>query len=191
MDKIFVGCSILKEEITAVLNELNIDTEIEYIDAALHVDLDLFEAAFSDKLQSLHKLKLSPKPLVILGNKCHPHLHALAEKFHAKFTEDNNCIELILGEEMQKIDAEAKTFFVTSGWLRRWKDIFIKGIGWDSIDARQNFGSYDRILLINTGIGELKDEDVLEFFEYTQKPIEIYNTDLEHLKKVILNLTQD
>jgi len=42
-------------------------------------------------------------------------------------------------------------------------------------------------LLIDTGLSQVNDEELLEFFEYTQVPVEIYPADLDHLKKEILN----
>ena len=58
----------------------------------------------------------------------------------------------------------------------------MEGQGWDEIDARQSFGFYDKILLLDTGIMEINDEDLLEFFEYTQVPIEIETIDLAEFK---------
>jgi hypothetical protein len=90
---------------------------------------------------------------------------------------------LILGLERQReIDSQAKVFYLTPGWLLHWRDIFQQGQGWDEIDARQNMGYYDKALLLDTGTAEYSDEDLLEFFEYTQVPAEIMNIDLSVFK---------
>jgi hypothetical protein len=46
--------------------------------------------------------------------------------------------------------------FLTIGWLRNWEDIFRLGLGWDEIDARQNMGSYDKILRLDNGVSEFQ-----------------------------------
>lgn len=177
-----IGCSILSDEINSILAESGSDHNVLYIDAALHVNLDLLEQAIKSKLKEAG----AGEPVSLLvGSKCHPEIKSLVEQYNSKIVSSSNCIELLLGGKMAEMDREAKTFYITNGWLKRWRDIFIEGLKWDNIDARQNFGYYDRIILIDTGLTEVRDEDILEFFEYTQIPIEIYSTGLEYLKTEI------
>lgn len=190
MAGIFVGCSILEVEIKAIMQELQIDNQIEYIDAALHVDLDLFEKALYDKIRPIADTNAA-QLLVLIGTRCHPNLPAIVDKYQGKVVNSSNCIELLLGETMAKLDSEAKTFYLTIGWLKRWRDIFIKGLGWDSIDARINFGMYDRIIVIDTGLIGISEEEILDFFDYCQVPIETYTTTLDHLKKELLGLISE
>jgi hypothetical protein len=92
-----------------------------------------------------------------------------------------------LGKDRQKeIEKSEKVFYLTPGWLQNWKDIFLQGQGWDEIDARQNMGFYDKILLLDTGVSEFSDEELLEFFEYTQVPIEIEDIGLAVFKENIV-----
>lgn len=184
MEKVFIGCSMLQDEINKIIKDTGLTNNILYIDAALHVNLDQLEQALTEKLNHLAD---NAQPIILVGNKCHPDIMHLADQCHGKIVNASNCIELLLGNKMNDFDQEAKTFYLTSGWLARWRDIFIKGLGWDSTDARQNFGYYDRVILIDTGFNEISDEELLEFFEYTQVPIEIYTTTLENLKSNILN----
>lgn len=184
MKKTFIGCSMLQDEINKIISEIGLQNNILYIDAALHVNLDQLEDALTEKLNHVSE---KAQPIILVGNKCHPNIVPLTDKYQGKIVNSSNCIELLLGDKMSDLDQEAKTFYITSGWLARWRDIFVKGLGWDSIDARQNFGRYDRIILIDTGFDKISDEELLEFFEYTQVPIEIYTTTLENLKSNILN----
>lgn len=183
MEKVFIGCSMLKEEINNVMENLKLENNIFFIDAALHVNLDQLEQALKEKLD---KIANQSQPIILVGNKCHPDIQSLAEKYNGKIVKASNCIELLLGDKMKELDQEAKTFYLTNGWLKRWRDIFVKGLGWDKVDARQNFGYYDRIVLIDTGLTEISEEDILNFFEYTQVPVEVYPTTLDHLKSELL-----
>lgn len=182
MKRVLIGCSILKDEIRKIMEETCLKNDIVYIDAALHVDLDILQQALTQKLNGLED---NSQPVILVGNKCHPDIQKITEQYNGKIIQAANCIELLLGDKIKEFDQEAKTFYITSGWLARWRDIFVKGLGWDNIDARQNFGYYDRTILIDTGLTEISEEDLLEFFEYTQVPVEIYTTTLENLKNKI------
>jgi len=186
LEKVFVACSMLSEEIQKTMEELGFDNELLYIDAALHVDLDKLETAINGKLEEVKNK--GGKPAILVGSKCHPDIQTIADKYAAKIIASSNCIELLLGEKMKEFDQKSKTFYITNGWLKNWRRIFVEGLHWDSIDAKQNFGYYDRVLLLDTGLSEISDEDILEFFEYTQVPIEIYPVTLEHFKQELLNL---
>lgn len=96
-----------------------------------------------------------------------------------------NCIEMLLGDKMEAMDKEARTFYLTTGWLNNWQKIFVEGLKWDKIDARQNFGFYDRIVLLDTGLTPLDDEKILEFFDFAEVPVEIIPVDTKHLKKLL------
>ena len=102
----------------------------------------------------------------------------------------SNCIEILLGEEkVRELDNECSTFYITDGWLKNWRSIFCEGdYKWDAIDARMNFGRYERILLLDTGLTEFTDEEIIDFYEFTEVPIETYPITLDHLKQEILEL---
>jgi hypothetical protein len=53
---------------------------------------------------------------------------------------------------------------------------------WDEVDMRQSFGYYDRILLADTGVCEITNEQILEFFERTRVPIEVEQVGLSVFK---------
>ena len=185
MNTVFVACSMLKAEIEKVMQDLNLENRILFFDAALHVDFDRLEKALVSRLE---EVKQDEKPAVLVGTKCHTEMQDIVKRYQAKAVTGINCIELLLGEKMKELENEAKTFFVSFGWLKNWKKIFVEELKWDSVDAKVNFGYYDRIICIDTGLNEIGDEDVLEFFEYTGVPLEMYQTDLENLKAEIRRL---
>lgn len=184
MEHVFVGCSILEKEIRQSMQELEMKNNLFFIDAALHVNLDRLEASLRTKID---EAKQNAKPLILVGNKCHPGINEIAAQYNCPTVARANCIELLLGDKMKELDREAKIFYITSGWLERWRDIFVTGLGWDPIDARQNFGYYDKILLLDLGT-PIDEEALLEFFEYTQVPIEPYPISLDNLKSELTKL---
>ena len=62
---------------------------------------------------------------------------------------------------------------------------FREGLGWDEVDARQNFGFYEVIVLLDFGLEPIDDLEVLECFEYTQKPVEVVPARLDRFRSVL------
>lgn len=183
-----VCCGILRRELEVLFrgacgNNQNAP-DVVYLEAALHVDFKKIHAALQNALTDLSRE--NRRLTLVYGQLCHPEMEELARQFGARVIPARNCIEMLLGEEMAKIDQEARTFYLTPGWLDNWKKIFIEGLGWDSVEARQNFGFYDRILLLDTDVTPLAEEAILEFFEYAQVPIETRPVGLQNLQRLIL-----
>lgn len=182
MSKKLLCCGIMRHELEHLLREQNID--ITYINAALHVDLDKLAQSVTNNLREIAGNNIS----LIIGNQCHPDMEQIAEEHGGRVIKAKSCIEMLLGEKMAELDAEAKTFYLTSGWLKNWRNIFMEGLGWDAVDARQNFGYYDRILLLDTGIVPIDDMTLLEFYDYAQVPVETMAVDLDNLRRLLKQL---
>lgn len=174
-----ISCGILKNELDFLTRDRN--TEVRYIDAALHVDFDRLAGAMKDVFNEAG----GEDTLLVIGARCHPDMEKMAAGYGGRVVGAGNCIEMILGDKMAELDAEARTFYLTAGWLDNWRNIFIEGLKWDGVDARQNFGYYDRILLLDTGVVPIDDEKVLEFFDYTQVPVEIMPVGLDNFQKLL------
>ena len=183
MKQHLVCCGILRREV-ALLSERRLLTvsNVHFLPAGLHVDLDKLKAALEAALSSERD---SAELSLLYGRQCHPEIAGIAEQFGATMAAPggcSDCIAVLLGKEaLAELNAEAKSFFLTPGWLENWEQIFKEGLGWDSVDARQNFGFYDRIVLLDTGVGTLDDETILAFFDYTGVPIEIRPITLDRL----------
>lgn len=174
-----VCCGILQKEIEHLMQGR--EEEILYLDAGQHVDPEALARSVTGALKGINGTNI---PLVI-GRQCAPDMEKLAGELGARLIRAGNCIEMLLGDLLAEYDAEARTFYITGGWLENWRKIFVDGLKWDEIDARQNFGYYDRILLLDTGLAPIDDEKILEFYDYTQVPIEIRPVNLDHFRKLL------
>lgn len=190
MEVRIVACGIFQLELERVLEEIRTKCESDaefkviYTAPALHVDFDKLKDGIT---QALDNNTPEEKVVLFFGAMCHPEMNEFIEEYNVVKLEPKNCIELILGKERQnELEKSDKIFYITQGWLQNWRKIFSQGQGWDEIDARQNFGFYDKILLLDTGVSEFNDEDILDFFEYTQVPIEIENINLTVFKKSVV-----
>lgn len=171
-------CGIVAREVEHLLQSRQV--EIDYLDPALHVNLSKLAEALESGMQ-----RVGEGAALILGTQCHPEFESITAGKGLRTIRAKNCIEMLLGAEMDRMDNEAKTFYITGGWLENWRSIFIDSLQWDTIDARQNFGYYDRIVLLDTGLCSVDDEMVLEFYEYTQVSIEIFSVSLDHLRELL------
>ncbi len=187
MPDCLICCGILRRELEQMFAEHagGSDRNVKriYLEPALHVDLVKLKEALAGALADV--VGEGGSPFLVYGRLCHPEIESLAGEYGASVASADNCIQMLLGEDMARIDAEARTFYLTPGWLENWKQIFIKGLGWDSIDARQNFGIYERVLFLDTGVMPFEEEKILEFFDYTQVPVEVRRVGLENLHQLI------
>lgn len=95
-----------------------------------------------------------------------------------------NCIDALPGsEERLKYEAEG-CFLLTPGWVRAWPSI-VASMGWDAVDVRINPGRYKKILVFDSGIHPLTDEEVLDFFDLTEFVVEICPLDPGHFSSLI------
>ncbi len=63
-----------------------------------------------------------------------------------------------------------------------------EALGWDDVDARQSFGLYDTIVLLDFGLTPIDDMALLEFFEFVQVPIEVVPASLDRFREAVRDL---
>lgn len=189
----FLACGIYQLELEQVLMEIkeeslfDSDLEVTYLPLNLHINLDNLKNGIIKALDAVEADKI----ILLYGSKCHPDFYDFLSNYHNLVRFDqSNCIELMMGERMKEIDQNSKTFYLTPGWLDKWRELFDSGFGLDEVMLRQSFGLYDRTLLVDTGVGEITDEKILEFFEYTEVPIEVEQEGLAVFKRNIITAIQ-
>ena len=87
---------------------------------------------------------------------------------------------------------ESRVLWFTPGWLRNWKTIYQRYVGWDRADANANFpGYYDKIVVLDgLGVAETyqteRVEEILELFDWTGLQVRCQPISLDHLKGLLL-----
>ncbi len=181
--RILVACKIFEDEIKAALPD-EITIEILWLDAGLHADLSCLKAELTKALSTTVGCDADVR--ILFGGSCHPEINILAEQYGAKTLALKNCIEVFLGDKSHYLE-DSGTMVMTPGWVRAWPQI-MQSLGWDEVDVRINLGRYKRILIVDSGINPLSDEDVLAFFDLTQVPLEIEPLDLGHFRQEVAEL---
>lgn len=98
---------------------------------------------------------------VLFGEACHPDMCKKINDQDAKILGAKNCAQALYQEDIQELEKN-RTIVMTPGWLRLFP-IMMAERGTDEVDVRQEFGRYDRILVLDTGINLLSMMQYLNF----------------------------
>lgn len=180
--KALISCGILRDEVEAALRLGALDVPVFYLAPAPCIYPDSLEKQLVKALQK--SLEVADEAVVLIGL-CHPDIDEIIARFPARRLSVKDCFDAILGPRRQELDKEANTFYTLPSWLRHWKRALVGKLGWDDVDARQNFGLYKRIILLDAGVSPFSEEEVLEFFDFSATPIEVLQVDLAPLSKLL------
>jgi hypothetical protein len=186
--KAFIGCDIFREEIEWVLSRHpEIQARGHWLKAGLHNDMNILEEKLGRALAE-EKEKATEDLSLMIGSGCLPHMPEIAKTHGLPLLKYKNCLEAILGPEKLKELEQGRTMVITPSWFRKaWfaEDGIRALMGWDNTDFRQNFGRYDRILVLDPGFEPLSDMEILEAFEIIEVPIEVEPLELDNFERVI------
>jgi hypothetical protein len=127
--------------------------------------------------------------MLLYGRMCHTDMAGITKDTGVIYPRTSNCVEAFLSPEKKKeMDATGNVYYLTMGGLKLWREIYQQGHGWDAVDARINFGSFDKIVVLDCGLFEITDEALFEFFEFTQTPVEVMPISLDYFKGQVLGI---
>ncbi|WP_038078731.1 DUF1638 domain-containing protein [Treponema primitia] len=184
-----LSCGIYRLELEKILPEiqaeLGTDLHINYLPPALDVNENRLATAITEGLQAFeHK-----QSLLLYGRMCHTDMAGITKDTGALYPRTANCVEAFLSPEKKKeMDATGNVYYLTMSGLKLWREIYQQGHGWDAVDARINFGSFDKIVVLDCGLFEITDEELFDFFEFTQVPVEVMPISLDYFKGVVLDI---
>ena len=178
------ACQIFTDELPAVLPEEYRDIYITWLDPGLHYNFDKLEIALKQALKDAATEGADAR--FLFGNGCHPDMCHIINSHCGKILGTKNCVEAFCHESDDELE-QNRTMVITPGWIRFFPSM-MAAAGWDEVDIRQNFGLYDRFLLMDTGINPLSEEEILEFYDLTQVPVEIQQISLDHFRAKLIEL---
>ena len=172
-----VGCSVFRVELEHVLGET---AEVDWLPAGLHVSEGRLAEAIDVALQGT-------SGAACVYGACFPDIDQVLDAHGARRLPARNCVEAFLSPEERAAFGD-RAYILSPGYLRQWRSIFVDGFGWDEIDGRINFGMYDVIVLLDFGLEPIDDVDVLEFFDFTQTPVDVVPATLDWFKARVAEL---
>jgi hypothetical protein len=84
---------------------------------------------------------------------------------------------IVSPEKKKEWDESGNMFYVTSGWLRYWREM---------MQERSAAASCDKIMVLDAGDGLIAEEELLEFFDFMQIPVETAAITLDYFRDTLL-----
>jgi hypothetical protein len=174
-----VGCSVFRAELEHVLGAT---ADVDWLPAGLHVSEGRLGEAIAAALEGT-------SGAACLYGRCFPDIDQVLGAHGARRLPVKNCAEAFLSPEQRAAFGD-RAFILSPGYLRQWRSIYVDGMGWDEVDGRINFGMYDTVILLDFGVEPIDDLDVLEFFDFTQTPVETVPATLDWFRERVAGLRQ-
>jgi hypothetical protein len=180
---VFISCGIFREELDYLSREGAFERKVIFLDAALHVNFDLLKARLEEVLE---KASREGGELKVVYGHCHPDMRDILERYGARRIAAGNCLEAFVGrEEVDRLNAEATTFFLSAGWVNHWSDMFTLGRETLGFDFKEMFAHYKRIIVFDTGVIPIDKAKVEAFSAFTGLPVEWRRITLDHFKRLL------
>jgi len=174
-----------------------------FIAPGLHIVPDRLENGLLKRISQAREQCSDSQMIVVYGKKCHVSTEDPYKRIDTILKAGGNGIVRVQGdygydmlagmEERQSISAgrQDKILWFTPGWLRSWKTVYQRYVGWDHADANANFpGYYDKIIVLDSL--NLSDEymtehaeEILEIFDWTGLEIEFHPITLDRFKGLL------
>lgn len=179
---LLMGCGILKNEVRYLIDKNKWPVDTEFFDSALHCEFDKLSHCLTTGLA-----KQAGREIVVFYGTCHPLMAQILDKAHTFRTKGQNCVDMLLGNELFTRELLAGAFFLLEDWVRRWEYIVTKTFGtrnWEVI--REIFGSDRQYLLcVRTPCSGEFSREAEEAGRLVGLPLRWLNIGLEHLEAVL------
>ena len=157
------ACSILRLELEKILEKLQWQPEVIYLDAALHVTPQKMRNALVEQINEMAERI----DVIFLGYGFCQSLQGIEDECSVPviLPQVDDCISLLLSPERYaaEVKKEPGTWFMTPGWAKVGAEMVIKELHLDRVIkygkdpmemARRLFTHYRRGLFIDTGVGD-------------------------------------
>ena len=205
-DRCMISCGMLHPELTHLIETgfLN-PRQMFFTPPGLHIVPDRLEKHLLQRLTQVQEFCPDHKIIVVYGKKCYVSMDKPLERIDSILQAHGDGIVRVQGdygydmlasyEDRQRISGgrESNTLWFTVGWIRSWKSVYQKYVGWDKADANANFpGFYDRIIILDS-LGAEEEymteraEEILELFDWTGLQVEFHPITLDRFKGLLLD----
>lgn len=189
---VLIGCAIFQEEVEHIVAQEGLELEIRWLEeVGLHERLEELQEFLEQQVESSKK-KGGESPALLFGTCCLPDMLDVAKKLSVPVLSTRNCLSAMVGDSELKELERNRTMVATPGWVRKmWLGRVGTTLGWTADDYRMQFGRYDRILVLDSGINPLTDEEIITCYDLVEVPIEVQAFDLGYFRELILQLVAE
>lgn len=178
---LLLGCGILKKEIKYLIEKNNWQLDNAFLDSALHVDFDKLSNKLKYQLN-----KHSDRDTIVFYGCCHPLMDDMLKDAKTIRTLGQNCIDILLGNELFMEELTKGAYFLLEDWAERWNYIMTKTFGNKPEVIREIFkGDRKYLLCIRTPCSNDFSELAEEAGKMVGLPILWIDVSLDHLELVL------
>lgn len=184
---ILVGCGILKKEINWLIKKNNWLLDTVFLDSSLHINFEKLQ-----KNLSLALKKQSDKNTFVFYGECHPLIDNILRDANTFRTAGQNCVDILLGNEVFTRELSNGAFFLLEDWANRWNYISKKTFG-DNKEIVQQIFREDRkyILALRTPCSGYFSKEAEIMARYVDLPLRWLDVGLENLESVLFLSLQE
>lgn len=168
MKNIAVACNTLKDEVQIVVEDLNVNYPILWVDSGMHNFPDKLNKAIQDIIDRIDNVD----NIILLFGNCGNSINGLiTPNARIIFPKVDDCISLFLGgnERRRALEKQKPSYYLTKGYLRNESNIWNEytycvnkfGAKKAAILFKKMLKNYQRLGIINTGgydIGDILEE---------------------------------
>ena len=177
-----ICCSVLRQEIEAFALRQYPDAELVFLDSMLHMHPEKLRLTIDAALAA----RTDRECLLIYGD-CHAHMHEIGQRPHCALTSAVNCGELLLGRETYRSFRNQKVFLFLPEWTDRWREVFIKELGFSDQSLAREFmqESQRRLFYLDTGLIPVPEKTLKEIADHFGMPVEVLAVSLNELHQAV------
>ncbi len=182
---IIIACSIFRNEIEQLLNSGKVNVPVVYLNSMLHMYPQELQKLLDEKLKEYSDYKI-----VLVFGDCHARMIDYEENQNIVRTPGINCCEIFLGSQQYRKIRKDGAFILLPEWAERWKEVFIDYMGFKTAKSSTLFMNemHKKLVYVDTGYTETNKTVLNEIADYLGLPLEIHQSSIEELEKVITGL---
>lgn len=176
-----VGCGILAREIRYLTKKNNWPLTLRLADSSLHVNYNKLKRSLEDGLE-----KSRNRPTAVFYGTCHPLMDTLVADWRTIRTPGQNCVEMLLGQELFTEELKKGAFFLLEDWARRFE--YVTGMAFnENLEVTRSIFQMAHTYLL--GLRTCCSGDFTDHAEKASKLVELplrwMDVDLDHLEQTL------
>ena len=178
-----VGCGILHKEVDYLIARNGWRVESEFLDSALHNYLNRLARELDGALTGDEQ---AGRETVVFYGSCHPQMESILQQHHTLRTRGQNCIVMLLGDELFSSELAKGAYFLLEDWALTWRPMLTEAFGDNVSVLREIFrGSHQYMIAIRTPCSGDFQAAAEAAAAYVDLPLRWMDAGLEHLEGVL------
>ncbi|NTV13587.1 MAG: DUF1638 domain-containing protein [Desulfobulbaceae bacterium] len=184
---LLTGCGILRKEVELLIAENHWPVETCWLDSALHVNFERLAEKLTGALERYRE-----RETIVFYGTCHPLMDGILKRAGTIRTPGQNCVDILLGQELFSAELARGAFFLLEDWARRWEYITRLTFGTNPALIRELYQSaHTHLLCLRTPCSSDFRCEAEAAGELVGLPLVWRDVSLDHLQGVLAQTIAD